>query len=685
MAEIKKLTKSDLKVVKKLKIDGHKTAPLSINLRDSRFSASSYSLHLLQYARDCYAAFNDIRNRARRSTKYYKGDQWGDPVIVNGKRMTEGEYISMQGKAPLKQNLIRPLIKNVLGQYRSNPFKSTVFALNREDQTASEMMTVALESAFQMNDGKERDARMLEMFLISSACIYDTSYTYVHDRQRSIPMFRSVNLNRFFCDTNIEDVMGEDIKVIGEIMDMSLLDLVSIYAKNEQEESDLRAMYASIRDTYTNKGMAFDEDYLSTIDFSIPHSLNLCRVIKVCVKYGEWALRVHDYADASYSIMPLSAQESIEQENADRIQMVRDNDMDIDSMPLIKYERVFQQTWRYYHLSPLGHILYEADCPYTHNSHPYVFRFYPMINGAVWSMVEDLMDQQKMVNRQIILYDFIVSASAKGVLLVPEEALEGTDTKIEDIAEEWTKYNGVIKIKTKTKKGMPIDLPRQIVANSVSNVGLGDMINLQMRLMQDIGGVHEAMQGKSAGPGTPATLYAQEAANSSLNILDYMESFASFCQKRDWKLLQIIKQFYQEKHYQALGSRSITSDAQWYDPDLIRNMDFDNVIAKGNSTPAFRMMIDDMLWRMLEGQFISIESFLEHSSFPFADKLLSTLRSQREQAEEAQLAGGNVGDVIPGATEQLQQLQQEQGGLSQSPEAMQLLQRILGRNNQVNQ
>lgn len=62
---------------------------------------------------------------------------------------------------------------------------------------------------------------------------------------------------------------------------------------------------------------------------------------------------------------------------------------------------------------------------------------------------------------------------------------------IEDVAEEWTRYNGIILFKP--KPGAP--LPQQIAVNS-TNVGAYELLNLQMRLLEDISGVHGAMQGK---------------------------------------------------------------------------------------------------------------------------------------------------------------------------------------------
>lgn len=655
---MKRVTKNDLRVVGKVKVKAPEKSTPYIDV----FRYEDRYQEILQMAQQCYDGLADLRRRANRNAKYYRGDQWGDIVEVNGKHMTEGDYIALQGKTPLKQNLIRPPLRNILGQYRSSPFKSVVYARNREDQVASEMMTLALESAFNMNDGKERDARQLESFLVKSAVIYNTSYSFDHERMRPIPKFRAINLNRFFCDTNIEDVMGEDIKIIGEIADISKLELISTYAKTPEKQQALEDIYATVRTMYENY-KAMDGVRTNHLSFLIPESSNLCRVIKVCVKEGKWRLLVHDYADASYEAYDIKDEALIKAEIASRETLSKETGTVI---PKITYQKKFIEEWRYYHLSPSGHCLWESDNPYIHNSHPYVFKFYPMLNGATWSMVEDMIDQQKMVNRWIILQEFIASAAAKGVLLVPEEAIP-SDMRIEDFAEEWVRYNGVIKIKTRTKNGAPVPLPQQVM-NSTVNPGLVDMINAQIKFLQDVTGVHSAMQGKQASAGTPAALYAQETANASMNILDYLESFASFCKRRDYKVMQLIKQYYSEKHYQLLGNKSINDQAKYFDPDKIRNIDFDNEIAKGSDTPSYRMVVDEMLWEMTRSQMITIEMFLEHSSLPFADKLLATIRNQKEKMMET----GDTSGFTP------QMLEQLSGQLPQSdPRNLQAAQRML--------
>lgn len=591
------------------------------------FVATERSRDLLQRASSCYDALEHLRRRRIRSRKYYRGDQWSDMVEVNGCKMTEEEYIESQGKPALKQNLIRPPVRNIIGQYRSQPFKSVIYSRNKDDKRAAEMVSVALESAYEMNDGRERDARLLEEFLISGAPIYETSFSYDITRQRPIPKFRAVNISRFFISTDTNDVCGDDVDLVGEIVDIPLDSVVSSYATNEAEEAELRNIYSNSRRTY-NDMEALTSKNVDDLSFYVTNSVSTCRVIKVCVLEGKWVLDVHDYLDGSRKICSYSKLPEIEMENAERIATQEVKGINI---PLITYKKKYVRQWVYYHLTPQGHILFRKVNPYHHKGHPYVFKLYPLVDGDVWSLVEDLIDQQRMINRMIILQDFVISASAKGVLLVPEDAIPD-DMDIEDFAEEWTRYNGVIKIKTRGG----VELPKQVVASNF-NLGLNDMINLQISLIQDIGGVHNAMMGKQAQSGTSAARYKQETANASLNAVDYLESFGWLLIKRDWKIVQIIKQFYTDKQYIELAGSDYSEEAKHYDPDIIKDIDFDNTMAKGDDNFTMRFVSEDSLMKLLEMKLIGLKQYLKASESMYSEKLLSMVEEQ-----EAALANGQL-------------------------------------------
>ena len=161
---------------------------------------------------------------------------------------------------------------------------------------------------------------------------------------------------------------------------------------------------------------------------------------------------------------------------------------------------------------------------------------------------------------------------------------------IEDIADEWTKYNGIILFRP--RPGSP--MPQQIAVNA-TQVGAYEMLSLQMRLFEDISGVHGAIQGKAAQSGTPASLYAQQIQYSSTNLLDLFESFKTFREDRDIKIMKTIQQFYSDNRYLNLAGNNYGKEISTYTPEEVRNTEFDLSIAETLSTPALRMASNEFL------------------------------------------------------------------------------------------
>ena len=74
----------------------------------------------LDMARRAWEELDSHRRERTRNRDYTFGRQWNDSItLADGRTITEEQYLKEQGKVPLKNNLIRQLVKNVVGQFRS--------------------------------------------------------------------------------------------------------------------------------------------------------------------------------------------------------------------------------------------------------------------------------------------------------------------------------------------------------------------------------------------------------------------------------------------------------------------------------------------------------------------------------------------------------------------------------------
>ncbi|HAZ26000.1 MAG TPA: hypothetical protein DCY95_16635 [Algoriphagus sp.] len=87
----------------------------------------------LQNAFYYWEKLQPFRQRRKKCRDFYQGDHWKDTMTNpdTGATITMEDYIRSQNMVPIKQNMIRQHIKNLLGQFIENDFKSIVVARNR--------------------------------------------------------------------------------------------------------------------------------------------------------------------------------------------------------------------------------------------------------------------------------------------------------------------------------------------------------------------------------------------------------------------------------------------------------------------------------------------------------------------------------------------------------------------------
>jgi len=594
---------------------------------------------LLEQCNEYWTKLEHVREKSFRASRYYRGEQWGDMIVDpdTGELISEEQHIKNQGKVPLKQNQIRQVIKNLIGQFRDNDNTSTVVSRQRENQKVGEMLSNALSSALQINDSKELDVRIFEKFLLSGIMGWKTSYGWHSDLNVDDVEVDPVHEARLFFNTGITDIRLKELHTVGEILDVPLDEVIRSFAKNEADRQLIKDWYGqsgedSIRSRYSHLADEQDSSIVENLDFYISDDQSKCRVIEVWQKRTEKVLIVHDRMTSKVYESDEDIK-ALEAENAQRIEFASMQGVPAEAVPLIEWEEKYEGVWYFWFLTPWGNILQHGRTPYDHEQTPYTLGLFPLVDGEIFGLVQDIIDQQRQINRLLTLHDFIVSSSAKGVLMIPEESIPDGWTE-EDFADQWVRANGVIVYKSKPG----INKPEQISANS-TNIGTMEALQIQFNLLKEISGVTDAIQGHRPNSGTPSSLYAQQTHNASLSNRDFFEFFFSIKKKRDFKIVKLIQQFYDDERYINISGKDYSDEVDYYNPELAKDVDFNMTMGQSNTSNAYRQILDEWLGKFLEAGHIDFDTFLENTSMPFADKLREAVHRKQDELMAMQQQG----------------------------------------------
>lgn len=602
-----------------------RVAPKEINslVEENRYNSSEkLEMRVLYKAQRAWDGLMSMRANRLRLIKMTYGDQFSDMVEVDGERMTEGEYWARQGTIPKKNNLIRKMVRSVNGVYKTQDTEFSATARDRTEHKLAEMYTKLLQTNRDVNRMPELELRLFEEFVISATVFMKESYGYKKRRKDTWTDIVSPN-NIFFNGADLQDPRHWDISMIGQIHDMTWGELASKFSKTRKD-------FDRLKDIYSN---ASSEDYVTSYyqdiyngrdsvrgSFFVPQDPSLCRVIEVWSQEQKERYRCHDWATGdSYKLEAKDLQRAVIDVNRYRIQEGLNAGMERDDIALIDYEWFVDNYWYYRFLSPLGHILQEGETPFEHEEHPYTMKIHPFTDSKPHSLVEDSVDQQKFVNELVTLYMLMAKHSAKGLLMFPEELLpEGLD--IDDIAEEYTKINGILVFKHKA--GVP--MPQQLASN-VSNFNISELLKIQIGMFDDVTGVTDAMQGKSPTAGTAAALYQQQTQNAINSLVDILESFSSFLKEANIKKLSNIQQFYSDQQILQIAGDEYqgTKDNMLY---LARDMELDVSVSESETSAEYRAISNDFLMQLWERGAIDVVDLLETGHFPNADKLADKIK-----------------------------------------------------------
>lgn len=602
-----------------------------------------------------WSSLYTARKKMERSLMYAKEDQWGDYIKDpdTGKMMTEGELIKKNGKVPLKNNMIAPIVKNIEGQFRRNVTKPICSVRDRDEAKVGEMMSIAMEYAQSLNEITELDAASLMVLECGGYIAQRIEFGYNEYKHMNDAWVYNVDPSRLFFNTNIEDQRGWDITCIGEIFDMDFEQVVAAFAKSKKDREWLESIYGTDdhpRRSFVDGVQGYNQ---KNADFYTPAEVDLCRVILGWKLESRDAYFYHDTLDGSWGFVGLNEVNKLEYINQKRISEALEAGVEEEDLLLIEYEFKVERYWYYRYLSPWGDVLQEGRSPYWHGQHNYVFHAYPIIHGKIFNFIEDFIDQQRSINRTMTLIDFIRSSSAKGLVVVDEDSFDSMSR--EEIIDEYVRYNGVLFCRVKPGKDIRSVITQLNGAGAIQ--GDYELLSLQLKLINDIAGVNSAMQGKDPSSGTAASLYAQQTENASMNLKGLFDSFKAFRKRRDLKLMQTIQQYYDSPRYIELGGKAYSEESKYYDPEKVQGAQLDLELTEGTNTPTFQMLENEFLMKLFEMQAINVKTLLENSSLPFASKILESVKRAEQEMAENQ----NMTQMDPALMQQI---------ASQNPELM---------------
>lgn len=444
-----------------------------------------------------------LRQARLRNKRFTYGDQWGDLVRDHqGRMMTEREHLHEQGCESITNNMIRQLVKTIIGRFRSQYIKPC-------DDTSDPTMKTISDS----NELDELDCRALEEFLISGCCIQRVENWHEPGEDEHVRV-DNVNVNKWFAGT-MNDTRAWDCELIGQLHDLNIAQLLRRVAGGNQRKA------AWVRRLYTDGAESRQTDFTtrlgadSQLGSDFWHARDgKCRAIEVWTLESREVVVCHNRREGTLTVEPASAGHRLSRR------------------PDISTRWDIATVWHCRWFSPMGDLLAEYDSPWPHGSHPFAIKLYPLTDGEVHAVVEDIIDTQKHVNRMISLLDQVMRSSAKGVLLFPETALPEGWTW-EDARRCWSSANGLLPYNPRYSEAKP----EQINSNG-GNSNAFQMIELQMKLFEDISGVSGALQGKSPTVNS-ARVYEQQSENANIALSDVYDTFQAFRRQRDRKIEQL--------------------------------------------------------------------------------------------------------------------------------------------------
>lgn len=582
----------------------------------------------------CNQAWNnldDVRQVRDRVRRYTYEDQWGDVIEYRNGTITERKYIQQKGNVPLQNNIMISILNSVVGLYAKQSGEPNCFAVKHDAQWLSDMMTATMQTCWQKTYMRDVLKTAFEDFIIGGVAVARETY---EERDGRLDAWTDIiNPNYAFWEAG-SDVRMTDMQLVGCLYDVAPGDLYQKFcnAKYGWTVEEINDVF-EISDTdfhryFKTSGVQQNEqDRLDYISFDRPSRESLCRLIEVWTKESKERYFCYDpiaeKADEVEFRVEVNDIWRIDKINEERIRQCKEVGMPEEEWPLIEYELKTDVYWYYTFMAPDGTVIAEGENPYMSKNQPFTVKLYPYVNSEIHPFMGNIIDQQRYINRLIIMHDMAARSAAKGLTIFPIECIPDGMNK-EDIAEEMTEYDGILFFDTNK---MNPNLRPEIISSGAVQIGTQELLQMQLNLAREITNVSGALQGKTPSAGTSAARYAQETQNATTSLESLMQDFTSFSEQIARTKCMFIKQYYRNGRMVYNSMRQLID----YDNLSCQDVDFDINIKEAAATAAYQTYINDQAMQLLQLGIIDGETYLTICNLPFKDDALAAIEQRKAQ------------------------------------------------------
>lgn len=609
-------------------------------------------IHLLERCNWLWDNLSGLRETGARVNRFAYGDQWGDIIVVNGKRMTMRDYLMKQGNVVMQTNQVKNKIDTIVGVLIKEQNEPIANARDRDEQQYGELVTAALQANCYKNKMEVLYALWMRDICIRGLCSsYETYDSISGPSRRKDSWTKYVNPNHLFFDSAMTDPRFWDMTIVGQFFDLSSDELAAFFAKSATDYAILKSIYPEQFNTYRreNADDPTDKNDEENLTFLSPADPTKCRVYEVWTLESKPRIRIFDTNNPELGETVIDADDDayraeIRRVNEQRRMVAREQGWTEEETSYIigdgfgndELERngfFVDKYWYCRFLAADGTILWEGESPLPDRGHPFSFCATPFVDGKIVPYMYDSVDHNMAINRAVVLHDWLLRCQAKGVVVVPK-AIVPKDIDPKDFARSWTSIDDMVFIEM--KPGEEHLMPK-VFYGTAQTFDVASLINTYKGLMEDSTSVTGAMQGKTPYSGTSGALYAQMASNASTPIASILSTFHNFLEDVHTKKMKNIVAFYDEARFAKIaGKMDGVFDNQNLDLNHVGDIEYDLAVKESTETPVHRFVVNDTLEKLLNMGAITPQQYLHYGYFPGTEGLYQEMQARQAEVEAAQ-------------------------------------------------